>query len=81
MNYLAFGCGCFVGTFFGVFIMCLFFMAKDQESYPDTSGWRCRVCGCTDYDPCITDEGPCSWVEKDLCSACCTYEDFIKRKI
>jgi hypothetical protein len=27
----------------------------------------CRVCGCTDDDPC--DEG-CEWVEDDLCSAC-----------
>jgi len=25
----------------------------------------CRICGCTEYDPCP--EG-CSWVEKDLCS-------------
>jgi len=33
----------------------------------------CRVCGCTDYDcrQCIEKTGaPCSWVEKDLCSAC-----------
>lgn len=32
----------------------------------------CRVCGCSEYDPCIdpaTDE-PCHWVEWDLCSAC-----------
>ena len=30
----------------------------------------CRECGCTDDKPCITKEGPCSWAEKDLCSAC-----------
>lgn len=65
---LIFLMGCFVGTFFGVFIMSLLAMTKDH--IPDTSGWRCRVCGCTDLEPCITDEGPCSWVEKDLCSAC-----------
>lgn len=30
----------------------------------------CRVCGCTDDQACETDQGPCSWVDKDLCSAC-----------
>jgi hypothetical protein len=30
----------------------------------------CRVCGCTDEHGCETDDGPCSWVEPDLCSAC-----------
>lgn len=33
----------------------------------------CRVCGCTDADcsGCIARTGaPCSWVERDLCSAC-----------
>ena len=28
----------------------------------------CRECGCTDEAPC--EEG-CSWIEPDLCSACC----------
>lgn len=30
---------------------------------------RCRVCGCTDREPC---EPPCSWTahETDLCSGC-----------
>lgn len=27
----------------------------------------CRVCGCTEFDPC---EDGCWWVEGDLCSAC-----------
>jgi hypothetical protein len=27
----------------------------------------CRVCGCSQYDPC---EDGCWWIEKDLCSAC-----------
>lgn len=26
---------------------------------------RCRVCGCTLYEPC---DPPCSWAEPDLCS-------------
>ena len=33
----------------------------------------CRICGCTDNDcrQCIAKTGePCSWIEKDLCSAC-----------
>ncbi len=30
----------------------------------------CRVCGCTNDTPCITSDGPCWWVEMDLCSAC-----------
>ena len=35
------------------------------------SARQCRVCGCTDYSPCIEPDGfPCCWVEQDLCSAC-----------
>lgn len=37
----------------------------------------CEVCGCTEYDACIEDDGwPCSWAEFDLsvpvaiCSSC-----------
>ena len=30
----------------------------------------CRVCGCTQDHACVTDDGPCAWVEADLCSAC-----------
>lgn len=33
----------------------------------------CRMCGCTDRDcrGCVERTGaPCSWVAKDLCSAC-----------
>lgn len=31
----------------------------------------CRVCGCGEYDACMTeDHGACWWVERDLCSAC-----------
>jgi hypothetical protein len=28
---------------------------------------KCRVCGCTDRNPC---NPPCNWVEEDLCSTC-----------
>lgn len=31
---------------------------------------RCRVCGCTWNNACMTEFGPCYWVEDDLCSAC-----------
>ncbi len=30
----------------------------------------CRLCGCTEIKACQTDNGPCYWVEGDLCSAC-----------
>lgn len=31
----------------------------------------CRVCGCTDWNPCFETDGfPCCWVEQNLCSAC-----------
>lgn len=32
---------------------------------------RCRVCGCSDEQPCA---GGCTWVSEDLCSACATPE-------
>ena len=28
---------------------------------------QCRVCGCSELDPC---PGGCFWVEDDLCSSC-----------
>ena len=31
---------------------------------------RCRVCGCTWNNACVTENGPCHWVEEVLCSAC-----------
>lgn len=30
----------------------------------------CKLCGCTEDNACITDEGPCSWVLNNICSAC-----------
>lgn len=38
------------------------------------SSRRCRVCGCTHFNPCIDEEGPCYWIEEDLCSSCATEE-------
>jgi hypothetical protein len=31
---------------------------------------KCRVCGCTEDHACLTADGPCHWVEDDLCSVC-----------
>lgn len=31
---------------------------------------KCRVCGCTDTNACVTATGNCFWIEEDLCSAC-----------
>jgi len=30
----------------------------------------CRVCGCTEDNACVDDDGPCGWAEDDLCTAC-----------
>lgn len=49
---------------------------ESQEEPVMTPEWqKCRVCGCTWNTPCITSEGPCYWVEKDLCSACAEREE------
>ncbi len=38
---------------------------------------KCRLCGCTEFTPCVDpngagpgEEGPCHWIEEDLCSSC-----------
>lgn len=34
---------------------------------------KCKLCGCTESNACITEDGPCGWVDdskKDLCTAC-----------
>lgn len=31
---------------------------------------RCRVCGCSQFNACVTGGAPCRWVLRDLCSAC-----------
>lgn len=30
----------------------------------------CLICGCTEFDPCETDTGPCGWYDANLCTAC-----------
>jgi hypothetical protein len=42
-----------------------------KEAAP-TEVRACRECGCTESTPCIdpVSGDPCSWAEKDLCSAC-----------
>lgn len=33
----------------------------------------CRICGCSDQNACVTEAGPCWWLdelEMNLCSAC-----------
>lgn len=57
--------------------------SSEDETQSEPEGGqvrKCRVCGCTEENPCITAEGPCYWVEPppefqgkgagDLCSAC-----------
>lgn len=44
----------------GHFFLC----DKDKEAQV------CRYCGCTNEQACETGNGPCHWVEPDLCSAC-----------
>lgn len=39
-----------------------------QEDSP--AAGTCRSCGCTDWAACQDWDGPCRWVEPDLCSAC-----------
>jgi hypothetical protein len=41
--------------------------AKKKTAPKPKEEQKCRVCGCTDSSPC---PDGCSWVEKDLCSAC-----------
>lgn len=57
---------------------CFAGMATDAEEQV------CRVCGCSDDDPCLhPDYGPCSWYEEDLCSHCveCPGESFRESKM
>lgn len=43
--------------------------------------WKCRVCGCTWNNACVTDGEPCYWVEPNLCSACVTHRSLRKRPL
>ena len=31
---------------------------------------RCRICGCTELQPCMTEDGPCAWLhlEQTMCT-------------
>jgi hypothetical protein len=41
---------------------------KSHSMKVDRNGYvRCRVCGCTEIEPC---NPPCEWVDADLCSTC-----------
>ncbi len=31
---------------------------------------ECSACGCTQDDACVTDDGPFTWAEPGLCTAC-----------
>ena len=31
---------------------------------------ECKVCGCSEYDPCWDGWAACHWVAPDLCSGC-----------
>ncbi|MBX3447537.1 MAG: hypothetical protein KF765_12355 [Parvibaculaceae bacterium] len=42
---------------------------------PDPAGRQCRVCGCTQENACQTEDGPCFWLEDDLCSGCLDAEN------
>jgi len=42
---------------------------------PDFVSRKCRVCGCTDTQACMTEDGPCFWLEEDLCSTHIDEED------
>lgn len=46
--------------------------SKIRMEMPDSSGWACKRCGCTELHGCFP---PCSWVGKKLCSACATAEE------
>jgi hypothetical protein len=44
------------------------FQVYAQDPEPERA---CRVCGCTENDPCLHPKhGPCWWEGKDLCSHC-----------
>ena len=44
-------------------------LAEQREI--DAAGPACRVCGCSEYQPCVNEWGDtCGWAEPDLCSSC-----------
>lgn len=47
-------------------------MLAELDPYYSPEARRCRVCGCTDKEPCV--DG-CWWVKPDLCSRCASDEE------
>ena len=48
-----------------------FFICADCQKEEMRGSPYCRVCGCSEFDPCFDENNePCYWVEEDLCSAC-----------
>lgn len=43
------------------------FSDQDEVLNQDKKERKCRICGCTWFNPC---PGGCYWTEKDLCSKC-----------
>jgi len=43
---------------------------EEEEEEEGMEMRKCRVCGCDDLHACWTEDGPCYWVEENLCSAC-----------
>lgn len=42
----------------------------EAEKVIAARGQKCRECGCTENNACVTAAGVCHWTEPDLCSAC-----------
>ncbi|MDD5703994.1 MAG: hypothetical protein PHU23_18330 [Dehalococcoidales bacterium] len=52
-----------------------FFICADCQKEEMRGSPYCRVCGCSEFDPCFDENNdPCYWVEEDLCSACAKSE-------
>ncbi len=41
-----------------------------EDTVPLASEMTCEVCGCSEFNACITPTGPCFWVTPNLCSGC-----------
>lgn len=53
-------------------------LAAIADGYPLDPPRLCRVCGCSEFDPCVSSVGgtrlACCWSTADLCSACDTVD-------
>lgn len=58
------------------FTLALILFVEAMRTEPPARPAQCLLCGCTDFQPCIGQGGPCAWVQVDryagwgLCSAC-----------